>query len=152
MSSAYCYKIVEFPVCKKMMRSDSLKRHWRLKYKYDEIEVTTVIRSAFKHASKNPDNNDLRSEIVANGMLFYKKINLAKSTHNLLLETNTKEESLFSVHKEALDLYQRKRMAISPKDEITLFLWQQVLFEFVQKSTYHEVIWVKDAHGNEGKT
>ena len=102
------------------MQSDK-KRHWRVKYKYDDFEATTVIRSTFKHASKNPDNNDMRSEIVANGMLFDKKINLGKSIHNLLLETNTKEESLSSVHKEALDLYQRKRMAISLQNEIKLF-------------------------------
>ena len=68
------------------------------------------------------------------------------------METSTKEESLSPPHKEALDLYQRKRLSLSLDDEIALFNWQKALLELVHQPTYREVIWVKGARGNEGKT
>ena len=38
-------------------------------------------------------------------------------------------------------------------DKLTLFNWQnELLLEYVEKPTYREVIWVKGALGNEGKT
>ena len=45
MSSTGRHKILEWSVCKKMMRSYSLKRQWVFKHKYADFEVTTDIRS-----------------------------------------------------------------------------------------------------------
>ena len=43
----------------------------------------------------------------------------------MLMETNTKGESLSKQHKEAFELYQRQRPAIKPDDAIELYPWQQ---------------------------
>ena len=96
--------------------------------------------------------NELRFEMLNNGKLFDEKISLGRHIYNLLMETSTKEESLSPPHKEALDLYQRKRLSLSLDDEIALFNWQKALLELVHQPTYREVIWVKGARGNEGKT
>ena len=69
------------------------------------------------------------------------------------METNAKEESLSRQHKEALDLYQKKRLFFSSDAKVTLFNWQKgALLEFVNQPTNREVVWVKGARGNEGKT
>ena len=49
------------------------------------------------------------------------KIILRESIHKVLMETNTREESLYQQHKEASDLYQRQRLAINPDDVVKLY-------------------------------
>ena len=49
-------------------------------------------------------------------------------------------------------MYQSRRLAIEPDNEIKLYPWQKQMMNLIQESTLREVIWVKGAHGNEGKT
>ena len=146
------HRILECPVCKRTMRSDSLKRHKLTKHKNFNFQVTTIIKAHVKDGGITSDQ-DLESEIVANGKLLDEKIALGEKILKVLTDTNTKEESLSKEHKEAFDLYQRKRLCFSSDDKITLFNWQKgVLSEFVNQPTDREVVWVKGARGNEGKT
>ena len=147
------HRTLECSLCKKMMRSDSLKRHWRSKHKTTDMELIIKVKSKTNINGAPATDNDLKCQMIANDMLFDEKINMGKSIYNLLSETNAKEESLSAPHKEALDLYQRKRLPFQVEDKVTLFNWQNaLLLEFVDKPTYREVIWVKGALGNEGKT
>ena len=68
------------------------------------------------------------------------------------METNVDERSLSRKHKEAFDLYQNKRLALNPDNDINLFPWQESLLDLARKPTHREIIWVKGARGNEGKT
>ena len=147
-----CHRILECTICKKMMRSDNLKRHCRSKHKMFGMESTIRVEGKTKIDKSPSIVNELRFEMLNNGKLFDEKISLGRHIYNLLMETSTKEESLSPPHKEALDLYQRKRLSLSLDDEIALFNWQKALLELVHQPTYREVIWVKGARGNEGKT
>ena len=144
---------LECSICKKKMRSDTLKRHWLTKHKNFDFKVTTVVRGFFKETDgEHSSNEDLELEIVSNGKLLDEKIALGEKISKLLTKTNTKEESLSKKHKEAFDLYQSRRLAIEPDNEIKLYPWQQQMMNLIQESTLREVIWVKGARGNEGKT
>ena len=144
---------LECSICKKKMRSDTLKRHWLTKHKNFDFKVTTVVRGFLKETDgEHSSNEDLELEIVSNGKLLDEKIALGEKISKLLTKTNTKEESLSKKHKEAFDLYQSRRLAIEPDNEIKLYPWQQRMMNLIQESTLREVIWVKGARGNEGKT
>ena len=86
------------------------------------------------------------SNIQKNDEIYNEKIQLGQSIHKVLMETNAKEESLSQQHKEALDLYQIKRLCFSSDDKIKLFKWQKgSLLEFVNQPIDREVVWVKGA-------
>ena len=67
----------------------------------------------------------MKSEIVANGKLLDEKITLGEKIAKVLTKTNTKEESLSKKHKEGFDLYQSRKLAIKPNDDVKLYSWQQ---------------------------
>ena len=59
------HRILECPVCKRTMRSDSLKRHKLTKHKNFNFQVTTIIKAHVKDGGILSDQ-DLESESVAN--------------------------------------------------------------------------------------
>ena len=75
--------------------------------------------------SRIPYNQDLKSEILANNKLLNEKIELGEKISKVLTNTNLKEESLSKEHKEAFDLYQSRKFAINPNDDLKLYPWQQ---------------------------
>ena len=151
MKSVDRHRTLECPVCKRTMRSDSLKRHKLTKHKNFNFQVTTIIKAHVKNGGI-PSNQDLESEILANDKLLDEKIELGEKISKVLMNTKTKEESLSKKHKEAFDLYQSRKFAIDLNDDIKLYPWQQQAMDFIQKPSHREVIWVKGARGNEGKT
>ena len=94
----------------------------------------------------------MESEILADNKLLDEKIELGEKISKVLTNTNAKEESLSKKNKEAFNLYQSKKFAINPNDDLKLYPWQQQAIDLMQKPTLREVIWVKGARGNEGKT
>ena len=135
------------------MRSDHLKRHCLTKHKNFDFKVTTVVRGFLrKKDSVNPSVRDLESEILADNKLLDEKIELGEKISKVLTNTNAKEESLSKKNKEAFNLYQSKKFAINPNDDVKLYPWQQQAIDLMQKPSLREVIWVKGARGNEGKT
>ena len=142
---------LECPVCKKSMRSDNLKRHKLKKHKNFNFQVTTIVKANVKD-SGNPSVQDLESEILADNKLLDEKIELGEKISKVLTNTNAKEESLSKKNKEAFNLYQSKKFAINPNDDLKLYPWQQQAIDLMQKPSLREVIWVKGARGNEGKT
>ena len=141
---------LEYSICKEKMSSDTLKRHWLTKHKNFDFKVTTVVRGFLKETDgEHSSNEDLELEIVSNGKLLDEKIALGEKISKLPTKTNTKEESLS--RKEAFDLYQSRKLAIKPDNEIQLYPWQLQMMNRIQESTLGEVILVKGACGNEGK-
>ena len=61
------------------MRSDSLRRHWRVKH--NDFKVNTVRRGTDKDVSNTPSINDWRSEIVGNGTMLDEGKKLTISRH-----------------------------------------------------------------------
>ena len=151
MPSANRNITLECPVCKQTMRSDNLKRHKLKKHKNFNFQVTTIVKANVED-NGIPSNQDLESEILANDKLLDEKIELGEKISKVLMNTKTKEESLSKKHKEAFDLYQSRKFAIDLNDDIKLYPWQQQAMDFIQKPSHREVIWVKGARGNEGKT
>ena len=94
----------------------------------------------------------MKLEILKNSTIYDEKIQLGESIFKVLMETNVDERSLSRKHKEAFDLYQNKRLALNPDNDINLFPWQESLLDLARKPTHREIIWVKGARGNEGKT
>ncbi len=66
----------------------------------------------------------------------------------MLTNTNAKEESLSKNNREAFDLYQSRKFAINPNDDLKLYPWQQQAIDLMHKLTLREVIWVTGARGN----
>ena len=58
---------------------------------------------------------------MANGKLLDEKITLGENIFKVLADTNTKEESLSKKHREAFDLYQSRKLAIKPNDDVKLY-------------------------------
>ena len=144
---------LECSICKKKMRSDHLKRHCLTKHKNFDFKVTTVVKGFLREKdSGNPSVQDLESEILADNKLLDEKIELGEKISKVLTNTNAKEESLSKKNKEAFNLYQSKKFAINPNDDVKLYPWQQQAIDLMQKPSLREVIWVKGARGNEGKT
>ena len=136
------------------MRSDHWKRHCLTKHKNFDFKVTTVVKGFLREKdSGNPSVQDLESEILADNKLLDEKIELGEKISKVLTNTNAKEESLSKKNKEAFNLYQSKKFAINPNDDdLKLYPWQQQAIDLMQKPSLREVIWVKGARGNEGKT
>ena len=57
------------------MRSDSLKRHWRSKHKTTDMELIIKVKSKTNIDGAAATDNDLKCQMIANDMLFNKKIN-----------------------------------------------------------------------------
>ena len=118
-----------------------------------DMELTVKVKSKVEAARGVSTNEELKIEILENNEIYKEKIQLGERIYKVLMETNAKEESLSRQHKEALDLYQKKRLFFSSDAKVTLFNWQKgALSEFVNQPTNREVVWVKGARGNEGKT
>ena len=117
------HRNLECPMCKRMMRSNNLKRHWKNKHKMFDMELTVKVEGKAKADRSMSSTDDLKMEILENNEIYSEKIQLGERINKVLLETNAKEESLSRQHKEALDLYQRKRLCFSLDDKITLFNW-----------------------------
>ena len=83
------------------------------------LTLTDDFKSKIGECSSKDKN--LKLEILDNAKSFDEKISFAESIHKVLMETNTKEESLSRQHKEAFDLYQRQRLAIDPDDAVKLY-------------------------------
>ena len=102
--------------------------------------LTVSIDVGSKIGESCSTGNNLKLEILDNAKIYDEKISLGESTHKLLMETNTKEESLSRQHKEAFDLYQRQRIAVNPDDAIKLYPWQQQALKSIQKPSYRKII------------
>ena len=134
------------------MRSNNLKRHWRTKHKMFDMKLSVKVDSSVVIDGGPCTSEDLKMEVLNNAKAYNEKIQLGESLHKILMETNTKEESLSKQHKEAFDLYQSKRLAIKPDDTTKLYPWQQQALEMIRKPSCREIIWIKGARGNEGKS
>ena len=134
------------------MRSDNLKRHWRRKHNMFDMTLSVKVESRATVHGDRCNSEDLKMEVLDNAKTYDEKIQLGESLHNILMETNVKEESLSKQHKEAFDLYQRNRLVIKPNDVIKLYPWQQHALERIREPSHREVIWIKGARGNEGKS
>ena len=117
-----------------------------------DMKLTVKVESNATDSESASTSGDLKMEILDNAKVYDEKIKLGENIFNVLMETNTKEDSLSRRHKEAFDLYQSKKLALNVDDDIKLFPWQNELLNVVQNKTYREVFWVKGARGNEGKT
>ena len=146
------HRIVECSTCKKMMRSNNLRRHRRAKHEIFDKTLSIKVETKFEIDKGSCNSEDLKIEVLDNAKAYDQKIQLGETLHKLLMETNTKEESLSKQHKEAFDLYNKKRLAINPHDAIKLYPWQQHALECIRKPSYRQVIWIKGARGNEGKS
>ena len=85
----------------------------------------------------NPSVQDLESEILADNKLLDEKIELGEKISKVLTNTNAKEESLSKKNKEAFNLYQSKKFAINPNDDLKLYPWQQQAIDLVSFYLFH---------------
>ena len=111
--------------------------------------MTTIVKANVKGSGGFPSNQNF--DILANDKLLDEKIKLGENISKVLTNANSKIESLSKQHKEAFDLYQSRKFAINPNDDIKLYPWKQQAMDLMQKPTHRQVLWVKGARGNEGK-
>ena len=97
MKSPDQHRILECSICKKRVRSDSLKSYGLKKHKNFNFQVTTILNSNVID-SGIPSNQDLESEILTNEKPLDEKIELGEKISKLQTNINTKEESLSEKH------------------------------------------------------
>ena len=123
------------------MRSDHLKRHCLTKHKNFDFKVTTVVRGFLKEKDHDPSSNeDLESVILANDKLLGEKIELGEKISKVLTNKNSKEQSLSKKHKEVFDLYQSKKFAINPNDDLKLYPWQQQVMGLIKNQPIKKLL------------
>ena len=164
-------KEVVCDVCRKSMRSDTLKRHMLvhkdlLSLPDHEIREELRIRQQIKDKKElkqrqieeiareyagEPTMEQLRQNISHNNKIYLEKIELGRKVSIIIEEDGICEESLSKEHYEALQLY-RKRM---PRFDVTTSVlrpWQQQALELVETLTDRKIIWIYGKNGNEGKS
>ena len=115
------------------MQSNNLRRHRRAKHEIFDKTLSIKVETKVDIDKGSCNNEDLKIEVLGNAKAYDEKILLGKTLHKVLKETNTKEESLSNQHKEALDLYHKKRLVIDPHAAIKLYPWQQHALECIRK-------------------
>ena len=100
-----------------------------------DMKLTVKVESNATDSESASTSGDLKMEILDNAKVYDEKIKLGENIFNVLMETNTKEDSLSRRHKEAFDLYQSKKLALNVDDDINLFPWQNEWLNVVQNKT-----------------
>ena len=101
------HRIVECFTCKKMMRSDNLRRHRRAKHEIFDKTLSIKVETKVEIDKSSCNSEDLKIAVLDNAKAYDENIQLGETLHKLLMETNTKEYSLSKQHKEAFDLYHK---------------------------------------------
>ena len=96
------------------MQSNNLRRHRRAKHEIFDKTLSIKVETKVDIDKGSCNNEDLKIEVLGNAKAYDEKILLGKTLHKLLIETNTKEESLSKQHKEAFDLYRKKTVSYQP--------------------------------------
>ena len=71
-----------------------MKRHLRTKHKMFNMGLIVTVEAKSKVDESYSTGNNLNFEILDNAKTYSVKISLGESIHKVLMETNTKEESL----------------------------------------------------------
>ena len=80
-----------------------------------DMGLTKKVEAKSKVGESSSTDSNLELEIILdNARIYGENISLGEHICKVLMETNTKEESLSRQRKEAFDLYQRQRLAINP--------------------------------------
>ena len=82
---------------------------------------TVTVEAKSKVGESSSTGNKLKSEILYNANSYGEKISFRESIHKVLMETNTKEESLPRKRKKAFDQYQMQRLAINLYNVMKLY-------------------------------
>ena len=133
------------------MRDDNLKRHSKqhkilaeskeLKVKEnDDLDTDLMLKKI----------NDLDQELICDNNLYLEKLERGEQIYIRLGEGLIMEDSLSKQNKEALDVFRKSYNPLATTD-VVLRTWQQELLSRMIP-TDREVIWIKGANGNEGKT
>ena len=72
------HKILECSICRKTMRSNNLKRHWRTKHKMFDMGLTVTVEAKSKVGESSSTGNNLESEILDNAKIYDEKISLGE--------------------------------------------------------------------------
>ena len=95
------HRIVECSTCKKMMRSNKLRRHRRAKHEIFDKTLSIKDETKVEVDKGSCNSENLKIGVLDNAKAYNEKILLGETLHKLLMETNTEEESLSKQHKEA---------------------------------------------------
>ena len=137
--------------CGMWMRDNNLKRHSK-KHKIltenkelkieenDELDTDLTLKEI----------NDLNQELIWDNKVYLKKLQRGEQIYINLAEGLIIEDSLSKLNKEALDIFRKSYNPLAVTD-VVLRPWQQELLSKMIP-TDREIIWIKGANGNEGKT
>ena len=80
-----------------------------------------------------------------------KKIETVHGIYDIVCKGVVKEDELRSEYKQAFNLYRKQRRK-TDFGAVKLYSWQEDLLQNIDEPSNREVIWVRGAVGNEGKT
>ena len=145
-------------------RKDNLTRHLKSCNKTKCNYTCTICNKSYSsrynldnHIIKcNTDQHEieqLEAKLIIGSEEYRKKVKNGKNITQILHSNSSIiEESLDSVMKEDLLLYQNSFLSTTEADVVQLRPWQSQLMEYLSNPTDREIIWVRGAQGNEGKT
>ena len=122
-------KQVYCKVCLRTMRNDNLKEHMKVHEKYEKNEHSSVHRSqesiqtTSTYCSEESVESSTLSKIDEEGLRkilrnknqeYEEKIQLGQAIYKILGQDNLKQESLEKIHKEALGVYMKQKLALMP--------------------------------------
>ena len=88
------HRTLECSICKKMMRSNNLKRHWRTKHNMHDMTLSVKVGSRAIIDGESCTSEDLKMEVLSNAKAYNEKIQLGESVNRILMETNTKKGTI----------------------------------------------------------
>ena len=141
-------KQVQCATCRKVMRSDHLKRHFNT---HEENTSTRHSSKRIKSQETKPTLEDVEKEMIQNRSIYEENISLGERVSQIFSAGGIPEESLSSEHHYCLDLYRKHRGLLAIKD-VVLRKWQSSLLDLLEEPSEREIIWIVGTRGNEGKT
>ena len=171
-------KVVSCKVCKKWMRSDTIKTHMKmhkdlLSLPEEELKEELRIRHtaqlerevkrkrieeiAVEEGLSIPqevitiDKETIRKEILIENQQYNAKIELGRIVADVIDEEKINEQSVNKEKQESLRLFRNQRPQFEISD-VELRPWQQDGMKYFESPTERQVIWIRGNNGNEGKS
>ena len=159
-------------LCGKVMRDNNLKRHVKIKHSLENSSSchntpsTVSVKSEQSHQLdtsstvvnghvSNEENVDavLEFKLVRNNDAYKQNVDIGRQINTVINNGEIFEQSLAKEDKFCLDLFRAQYTMIDVKNA-TLKLWQMQLFDIIDSEQLNDrqIIWVKGAEGNEGKS
>ena len=146
--------------CRKVMRSDNLKKHLKMHQEKnidqptastEPTEITCTTSIPIKVQALTFTMEEEKKEMMQDQQLYEENVKRGEMVSNVFSAGGISETSLSKERRYCLDLY-RKHCGLLTVKDVVLREWQSKLMNLLEVPSEREIIWIVGAKGNEGKT